>query len=244
VRGILLCHLGRCGEAEQLLVQAYDAIEDAMPGMAWPPPIALAELRVLQGRLAEAEALLLGRDDQLQALVPMARLHLARGDHELAGATARRGLRMLGPERLRGAALLGVLVEAHLGLGDRLGAASAVNWAPRPWPSCTARPSPVTAAGPSTTWPPPTNSASWPPAPSRQAAPIERAAGARRPPGSIRSLSVPGEASQASVPVTAPAPPSLAAELAMQPGGQRTAKDGSSGWSGRSTQIGSRVSST
>jgi hypothetical protein len=34
VRGILLCHLGRWGEAEQLLVQAYDAIEDAMPGMA------------------------------------------------------------------------------------------------------------------------------------------------------------------------------------------------------------------
>lgn len=40
VRGTLLCHL-----------------EAVMPGMAWHPPIALAELRILQGRLAEAEAL-------------------------------------------------------------------------------------------------------------------------------------------------------------------------------------------
>lgn len=118
VQGTLLCHLGRWGEAERVLLNAHDDIEAAMPAFNWHPPIALAELRILQGRLAEAEALLLGRDDHMLALVPTARLHLARGDQELARATARRGLRVLGDDRVRAAALLGVLVEAELGRGD------------------------------------------------------------------------------------------------------------------------------
>ena len=127
VRGTLLCDIGRWGEAEDLLLKAYDDIEKAMPGRAWHPPIALAELRIRQGRLSEAEALLLGRDDHFQALLPTARLHLARGDFDLARATARRGLRLIGDDKVRGAALLGVLVEAELGRGelDQAAAASA-----------------------------------------------------------------------------------------------------------------------
>ena len=127
VRGTLLCDIGRWGEAEDLLLRAYAEIEKAMPGRAWHPPIALAELRIRQGRLSEAEALLLGRDDHLQALLPTARLHLARGDFDLARATARRGLRLIGDDKVRGAALLGVLVEAELGRGevDQAAAASA-----------------------------------------------------------------------------------------------------------------------
>ena len=57
-----------------------------MPCPSWHPDIALADLRVRQGRLADAEALLLGKDQSMQALLPAARLHLARGDHELARA--------------------------------------------------------------------------------------------------------------------------------------------------------------
>ncbi|MDQ3738330.1 MAG: hypothetical protein M3337_04090 [Actinomycetota bacterium] len=118
VQGTLLCHLGRWSEAEELLKRTFAEVEDAMPGTAWHPPIALAELRILQGRLAEAEALLLGRDDHIQALLPTARLHLARGDFDLACATARRGLRLMGDDRVRAAALLGIVVEAELGRGD------------------------------------------------------------------------------------------------------------------------------
>ena len=119
VRGTLLCDVGRWGEAEDLLMRAVAEIEKAASGRgAWHPPIALAELRIRQGRLAEAEALLLGRDDHMEALLPTARLHLARGDFELARATARRGLRLVGDDRVRGASLLGVVVEAELGLGD------------------------------------------------------------------------------------------------------------------------------
>lgn len=118
VQATLLCHLGRWGEAEEVLLRAYDAMEQVMPGAAWHPTIALAELRILQGRLAEAEALLVGRDDHIQALLPAARLHLGRGEFDLACATARRGLRMLVADRVRGSALLGVVVEAELGRGD------------------------------------------------------------------------------------------------------------------------------
>lgn len=117
VQGTLLCHLGRWSEAEDLLTRALAEIEETMPGSAWHPPIALAELRILQGRLAEAEALLVGRDDHIQALLPTARLHLARGDLDLALVTAHRGLRLMGDDRVRAAALLGVVVEAELGRG-------------------------------------------------------------------------------------------------------------------------------
>lgn len=123
VQATLLCHLGRWSEAEDVLLRAHAALEELMPGASWHPPIALAELRILQGRLAEAEALLLGRDDHIQALVPTARLHLARGEHDLACAAARRGLRAMAADRVRAAALLGVLVEAELGRGDVPGAA-------------------------------------------------------------------------------------------------------------------------
>ncbi|MDQ3640350.1 MAG: hypothetical protein M3450_02475 [Actinomycetota bacterium] len=125
VQGTLLCHLGRWGEAEDVLSQAFADIEKVMPGAGWHPVIALAELRILQGRLAEAEALLLGRDDHFQALVPTARLYLARGDHDLACATARRALRYMGDDRVRAASLLGVVVEAELGRGDVAKAAEA-----------------------------------------------------------------------------------------------------------------------
>ena len=127
VRGTLLCDVGRWSEADDLLRHAYDELERLMPGASWHPPIALADLRIRQGRLTEAEALLLGRDDHLEALIPMARLHQARGDFALARATARRGLRLIADDRVRAVALLGVLVEAELGLGEVQRAAEAAS---------------------------------------------------------------------------------------------------------------------
>lgn len=112
------------GEAEALLTRAIEDFETGMKMPSWHPVIALAELRILQGRLADAEMLLLGKDGHVQALLPAARLHVARGDHELARATAARGLRAIGQDRLRAVELVTVLVDAALGCGD-LGAATA-----------------------------------------------------------------------------------------------------------------------
>ncbi|MGH2686783.1 MAG: hypothetical protein ACRDJP_15060, partial [Actinomycetota bacterium] len=81
VQAKLLVELGQWTEAEALLVRAMADFESASGGLpSWHPAIGLADLRIRQGRLAEAEQLLLGRDAALEALLPAARLHLARGE--------------------------------------------------------------------------------------------------------------------------------------------------------------------
>ncbi|MFP5320780.1 MAG: hypothetical protein ACLGIC_02935 [Acidimicrobiia bacterium] len=118
VQACLLCELGRWGEAEALLEQvaAEFTATTGMPG--FHPLVLLADLRIRQGRLHDAEALLLGKGQAFEALLPLARLHLARGDHRLAAAAARRGLRSLGTDHLRAVELLTVLVDAELADGD------------------------------------------------------------------------------------------------------------------------------
>src|SRR5262245_33557290 len=123
VHATLLVELGRWGDAEALLPRAAEEFRAVMP--AWHPDIALADLRVRQGRCTEAEQLLLGWDQYLQALLPTARLHLARGDVDLARAAARRGLHVVGADRLRAAELLTVLVDAELAAGDGAAASTA-----------------------------------------------------------------------------------------------------------------------
>jgi hypothetical protein len=118
VQATLLVELGQWTDAEAVLTRAKANFEAAMHAPSWHPDIALADLRVRQGRLAEAEALLLGKDQAVHALLPAARLHLARGDHDLARAAALRGLRVIGDDRLRAVELLTVLVDAELAGGD------------------------------------------------------------------------------------------------------------------------------
>lgn len=123
--GLLLTEAGRWTEAESLLNRAAAVGGDIVYFTRLNTVVALAELRLRQGRLDDAEELLIGHDDRVEALRPWARLHLARGDFELAAAVARRGLRLLGPDRVRSAALLAVLVESELGRGDLEAAAAA-----------------------------------------------------------------------------------------------------------------------
>ena len=118
VQATLLVELGQWTEAEAVISRARADLTAVMPVSSWHPDLALADLRIRQGRLADAEALLLGKDQSVQALLPAARLHLARGDHDLARAVARRGLRVIGDDRLRAAELLTVLVDAELVRGD------------------------------------------------------------------------------------------------------------------------------
>ncbi len=95
VQATALSELGRWGEAEAMLTRSIEDFESRLHIPSWHPAIALAELRIRQGRLADAEMLLLGKDGSLQALLPAAHLHLARGDLDLARATAERGLRAI-----------------------------------------------------------------------------------------------------------------------------------------------------
>jgi tetratricopeptide (TPR) repeat protein len=126
VQATLLMELGRWTEAEELLLKAKADFEAVM-GPAWHPDIALADLRTRQGRFADAEALLLGKEQAMQAFLPAARLQMERGDADLALATARRGLRLLGDDRLRAVELLTVVTEALVMLGDLEQAVAACN---------------------------------------------------------------------------------------------------------------------
>ena len=125
VQACLLCELGRWGEAEALLERTSGEFTSVTGIPAWHPDIQLADLRIRQGRHADAEALLIGKGQAFEALLPLARLHLARGDHELAAAAAGRGLRALADDHLRAVELLAVLVDAELARGDAAAAAEA-----------------------------------------------------------------------------------------------------------------------
>ena len=125
VQATALCELGRWGDAEATLLRSIEEFEAGMGMPSWHPAIALAELRIRQGRLADAEMLLLGKDGYLQALLPAAHLHLARGDLDRARATATRGLRAIAGDRLRAADLLAVLVDTELAAGDLAAAGAA-----------------------------------------------------------------------------------------------------------------------
>jgi tetratricopeptide (TPR) repeat protein len=117
--GTLLRDVGRWPDAERMLVAAVEASDRSGNFLVrLIACTALAELRIHQGRLEEAERLLLGFDDQVEAAAPLAQLYIARADHDLAAAVARRGVRLLGADLVRAVPLLLRLVEAELGRGD------------------------------------------------------------------------------------------------------------------------------
>ena len=88
------------------------------------PATRLAEFRVSQGRLEEAEELLRGYEDLPEAVQGMVALHLARGQTALAAARLHRRLNEIGRENLTAVPLLAQLVEVQLAQPDVQGAAA------------------------------------------------------------------------------------------------------------------------
>jgi DNA-binding NarL/FixJ family response regulator len=89
------------------------------------PAARLAELRLLQGRLEEAEQLLAGYEDLPEAVRPAVALHLARGEFAAASVLLARRLRQLGRDTMLSAPLLSLLVEVRIAQGDLSGASKA-----------------------------------------------------------------------------------------------------------------------
>jgi DNA-binding CsgD family transcriptional regulator len=123
--GSVLCSAGRWGEAEEAILDALGPQGSSSVPHRIELVARLAELRVDQGRLDEAAALLVPYEDRLPACQALARVHLARGELELAAAAARRALKELVGDALRGGPLLALVVEAELRLGDVAAADSA-----------------------------------------------------------------------------------------------------------------------
>jgi DNA-binding CsgD family transcriptional regulator len=119
---------GRIDEAEQELVAAIlELTEAGQRSRCAHPASKLAAIRVLQGRLEEADELLRGLDGAPEAVEASAALRLARGEPAAAKALLERRLDELGWANLVGVPLLALLVQARLALADHAGAKSAAD---------------------------------------------------------------------------------------------------------------------
>jgi len=114
----VLAASGRWADAEVALEDALDAHRRGYPAMAAPTVSALALLRVRQGRLAEAEQLLAGREEQPTSLLALAELRLAEGEPKLAAALLERGLARVSGDVMTEARLLAPYVDASIAAGD------------------------------------------------------------------------------------------------------------------------------
>jgi DNA-binding CsgD family transcriptional regulator len=123
--GSVLCSVGRWSDAEAAMMEVIGPDGSAYAYHRAETTVRLADLRLLQGRVDEAATLLQPYEDRVGACAPLARLHMTRGDHDVAAAVIRRGLRELVDDRLRRAPLLTLLVEVELARGDLDGAARA-----------------------------------------------------------------------------------------------------------------------
>ena len=115
---------GRWEDAERALQTALDVHARYVPQLAAPTVAALAELRVRQGRLSEAERLLVGREEHPESLRALAHLRLAQGRPQVAAALLERGLLAAEGDAVRTAQLLAQLVDARLAEGETDSAAT------------------------------------------------------------------------------------------------------------------------
>ncbi len=118
--------LGAAGQwdaGEKWLTDTLQALESSgQRARCVHPATRLASLRVIQGRLEEAEALLRGYADLPEATQPQVALYQARGQTALAAARLHRRLNQLGRDTLLAVPLLTQLIEVQLAQGDNAGA--------------------------------------------------------------------------------------------------------------------------
>ena len=126
VQSGILTATGRWGEAEKSLTTLLAAMPSSAPHRV-DTLARLAELHLYRGQLEDAAALISPHRDSVTMRAPLARLHLLRGEPADAVAVAELGLRDMVADRLRGAPLLAVVVQAELLRGDVAAAAQAAD---------------------------------------------------------------------------------------------------------------------
>jgi DNA-binding NarL/FixJ family response regulator len=113
--GAVLTAAGRWPEADAALSEAVR--EWSLGGRSTlrrGAIVRLADLRVRQGRVEEAEQLLADLTPDAETAYPLAAIHLARGETTLATDVLERGLAELPPDSAAAVPLLGLLVDVHL----------------------------------------------------------------------------------------------------------------------------------
>jgi DNA-binding NarL/FixJ family response regulator len=118
----VLIATGQLAEAEGWLARTLQELEGTgYRARCVHPAAKFAELRMLQGRVEDAERLLAGYEDRTDALRATARLHLLRGEHAVAAALLHRRLNQVG-DGLLAVPLLALLVEVQVARGDAVSA--------------------------------------------------------------------------------------------------------------------------
>ncbi|HZG63831.1 MAG TPA: LuxR C-terminal-related transcriptional regulator [Rubrobacteraceae bacterium] len=112
--GEVLFATGDWTRAEEELHAALCLSEYSLPAVRAKALARLAELRLAQGSVEEAERLMMGFEDQEASAPVFTRIHLVRGKFALAASTARRWLGVTGEDRLESTLLLELLGEAEI----------------------------------------------------------------------------------------------------------------------------------
>jgi len=118
VHADVLVATGRWADAERSLQSALDMHARYIPAMGAPTLACMAELRLLQGRMPEAEQLLAGREEHPGSLRALAHLRIVQGQPHVAVALLERGLQGSAGDAVRTMQLLAPLVDARLACGD------------------------------------------------------------------------------------------------------------------------------
>jgi DNA-binding CsgD family transcriptional regulator len=116
--GRVLFENGDWSAAEASLIDAIGMSQGVFPAPYAHACGTLAELRLAQGRLEDAARVLRGVEARAEAAAAVASVHLARGEPEAAAAVLRRRLAATSPDRLDVAAVIELLGEAAIALGD------------------------------------------------------------------------------------------------------------------------------
>jgi DNA-binding NarL/FixJ family response regulator len=115
--GEVLVHTGRFAEADEELQRAVALARDAEPALCAQALGALARLRIAQGRIEEAGALLVGVEERPGSIVPLAAIALESGDPRAAVVLLRRRLRVLGDRCIEAAEAVDLMGECELAAG-------------------------------------------------------------------------------------------------------------------------------
>ena len=126
VHADVLFATGHWLEAERALETSLATHARYVPEMGAPTMASLAELRVRQGRLSEAETLLAGREENPSSLRALALLRIAERRPGAAVALLERGLQHGAGAVMGASQLLAALVDARLACADLAGAQVAV----------------------------------------------------------------------------------------------------------------------
>jgi len=114
---------GNWDEADGMLAEGLRAMQAAnLRARCVHPAAKLAELRVTQGRLEEAEQLLGGFEELPESTHALASLYRSRGETAMAAAVLHRRLNAIGDDNVLAAPFLALLVDVQLGQGDAHGA--------------------------------------------------------------------------------------------------------------------------